>query len=1311
MIIQSNPYLIWQLLPGLILFIIGLYIQSRPVKKRESNVFSALMFSGSLWAVTSAIQLITPNPGWQKFWNNITFLGIMVVPTSWFLLAAKLTGFAQKQIDRNEKWFWAVPFLLYIALLTSNFHKTFFTGHEIIQAGGYAALQNEYGPLFYVHTAYSYMLLLFGMLIIGRSLVKDFKKYGSQAYGLIIGILAPLVGNIYYLFGSVPAGFPDPTPMIFTVTGVSFAWSIFGGHLLEVVPLAHDAIVRKLSAGIIILDAEKHVKDINPAAIKMLGLPAMSYLEFPFNKMLKENPDVTERILASLETQAVGDSEFQADIPETGYSLEVLTSRIKDNLGNLTGWLIQLNDVSEQKQAEANLVTARETLESVLDTLQDSYFESDLTGVITYANSAFCNRVKFSREEVIGKSFRHFTIRESIRDIYQKFNQVIETKTPIGPFKYNYRSQDGQFYIAESIVSPIIENGEVVGTRGLLRDITERLKTEREILEQKDLLDNLLQQSPLAMVINDKDEKVSRVNTAFESLFGYAQKEVLGKSLKDILSTPEILDEIQPPSNLGLSEQVSQIGQRQGKDGRMVDVEIFAAPLFVGGEQVGSLAFYHDITERLKAEAEREKTQHTYRAVLESLQDAYFEVLRTGQFVYVNQALCDWTGYSRDELLGRHFRIVASRKSIRESAQKHEEMFQTGIPIPPYDFIYRRKDKREFTGELMVSPIIDDGKIVGGRGIIRDVSVRLEAEDVLREAKEAAEYRAGELAAINRISETVSQSLDLNTILQSVCVELTRIFEIRNAGIGLLTPDKKGLEIVAFHSVDPEESSALGMILPVDGNRSSRDVLEKKKTIVIQNAQSDPRTEAIAGISRERGTKAIMIVPLLARGSAIGTIGMPAKNPDHAFTDEEVELAETVASQIAAAVDNAQLHKRTELALDIAERDLEIGRQIQSGFFPEKLPKIQGWEIATHFHAARQVAGDFYDVFKFKESQFTAFIIADVCDKGVGAALFMVLFRSLLRAFSEINVTLDNVQEQLLQIVLNTNNFIAQYHGRSNMFATLFFGILDPDEGRLYYVNGGHEPPVILDVEGSITQRLMPTGPAVGMFPGMEFKVEQIQIKKGDLLLGFTDGTTDAKDMEGNVFSEERLLESIAVPWTSTFSMLFELNAALKKHIGEQNQFDDITLISFRRELEQKSPQHAICREATLEELGEMRDFVETVGQYHNLSHDDIFAFKLVVDELCANIIQYGCDEGKQNYISLFFNVESGTARLTIRDDGKHFSIEEARVPDVEADWDEREIGGLGIYFVNELMDNVSYNRENGINILVLEKRMSSSTQ
>ena len=1306
---QTNPYLIWQVIPCVILLGIGLYIQNRPVKKRESNAFSLLMFGGSLWAFANAIQLITPELEWQRFWNGVTYLGIMTVPTSWFLLSVKLTGILRERVEKIEKYLWLVPAILYLTLLTSGFHKLFFTIFQTTAVGGYVALENNYGPLFYIHTGYSYLLIISGIVMLAVSLIAKFKRYGVQAYGLIIGVIAPLIGNAYFLFGSPPAGFPDPTPIIFTVTGIAFAWAIFGGHILEVVPLAHESIVRKLSTGVMILDADKNIRDINDAAREMLGLTSRMYAGDSLTTLVEKNMDVALVVNEALESSLEGDQQIQVAFPSTHKTFDVHISHIGEGTDKTTGWLIQFNDISSEKLAEENVIATQKTMRAILDTLQDSFFEADPKGVITYANKSFITSLGFShREDVQGKNFRNFTDRNSVRYIPEKFKLLYETQQSLEPFEYNYRTKDGRLYIGETTVSPIMEGDQVVGSRGLIRNITTRVKAEREILEQKDMLDGLLQQSPIAMVINDKNNKITRVNPAFEKLFGFSHDEVLGQSLDDFLPPEDLADNRSKTSNANVLKTTASVRKRKTKEGSILDVEIFHTPFHVGGERFGYLVFYNDITERLKTQADLENSQSSYFAVLETLQDPYFEALPSGYLTYVNQAFANFAQYPRSEIIGIHFRKITASKSIRITLEKFKEMYESGKPIPPFEFFYRRKDGAEPPSEIVVSPIVENGQIVGARGIIRDISARVEAEEILRQAKEAAESRAGELSAINHVAEQVSQSLDLKDILGAVCHELTNIFEIRNAGIGLLTPDKSQLEIIAFHAINPEEESALGLFLPVEGNTSSMEVIQSKKTIFIQDAQNDPRTSSISDLSKNRGTRSIMIVPLLVRGEAIGTIGMPAKDPEHVFSNEEIQLAETIASQIASAVDNAQLHEKTELALGAAERDLEIGRQIQSGFFPEHLPEIEGWEIATHFHAARQVAGDFYDVFQFRDSKFIAFIVADVCDKGVGAALFMVLFRSLLRAFSEKYIDKNNVRSQLLDIILSTNNFIAEYHGKSNMFATIFFGVLDPESGTLHYVNGGHEPPVILNKDGKLTQRLMPTGPAVGMFADLDFNVEQVHFDEGDFIVGFTDGTTDAMNASGKKFSEERMIENIAHPWTSIFSMLFELNVELTNHIGDQSQFDDITLISFRRKSPSDAGHHAICRRAEINVLGELREFIESAAVHDGLDQDQVFAFKLSLDEICTNIIQYGYEGREAGMLSLSFDVDDARARLIIRDDGKFFAPDQAQSPDIEADWDERDIGGLGIFFVKELMDNVTYNRQDdNVNQFILEKNLA----
>ena len=129
-----------------------------------------------------------------------------------------------------------------------------------------------------------------------------------------------------------------------------------------------------------------------------------------------------------------------------------------------------------------------------------------------------------------------------------------------------------------------------------------------------------------------------------------------------------------------------------------------------------------------------------------------------------------------------------------------------------------------------------------------------------------------------------------------------------------------------------------------------------------------------------------------------------------------------------------------------------------------------------------------------------------------------------------------------------------------------------------------------------------------------------------------------------------------------------------------------------------------------MEFLGELRDFAESAATHGGLVRDDVFAFKLAVDELCTNIIQYGFEGREPGLLSLSFDMADDCARLIIRDDGKYFSPDQAPSPDIEAGWDEREIGGLGIYFVKELMDNVTYNRPSeNMNELVLEKKLTAS--
>ena len=268
------------------------------------------------------------------------------------------------------------------------------------------------------------------------------------------------------------------------------------------------------------------------------------------------------------------------------------------------------------------------------------------------------------------------------------------------------------------------------------------------------------------------------------------------------------------------------------------------------------------------------------------------------------------------------------------------------------------------------------------------------------------------------------------------------------------------------------------------------------------------------------------------------------------------------------------------------EFELEKGREIQREFLPSHIPDLPNWEIATCFYPAGQVSGDFYDVFMLPDGN-VGLVIADVCDKGVGSALYMALFRSLIRVFAEQAIyctgpgltqiasstgrteTISSLADERmarLEAVASTNNYIANLHGRECMYATLFFGVLNPSTGILSYVNGGHEPLYVINA-GIIKERLKPTGPAVGLMPDANFRSQEIQLEPGDLLVGYTDGVTEARSPEDEIYTRDRLQSLLTQPLKSAAETLERIKTNLFAFIDIAPRSDDVTMLAVQRAL------------------------------------------------------------------------------------------------------------------------------------------------
>ena len=332
----------------------------------------------------------------------------------------------------------------------------------------------------------------------------------------------------------------------------------------------------------------------------------------------------------------------------------------------------------------------------------------------------------------------------------------------------------------------------------------------------------------------------------------------------------------------------------------------------------------------------------------------------------------------------------------------------------------------------------------------------------------------------------------------------------------------------------------------------------------------------------------ILAVPLRS-GQVVGALMLADSR--HPLTREIVEfdayhqqVAESLASQAAVVLNNRLLSER-QAQLMRFKRELEIGREIQLSFLPGRLPAPPGWEIVARFHPALEVAGDFYDVFKLPHGPMVL-VIADVVGKGVTAALFMAIIRSLFRALFQMNyyeaektaagnepgqaqpLSLID-REALVNAVRLTNAYLIANHGDTYAFATLFAGVLNPDDGRLLYVNAGHNPPLLLSANGqggrATREELAPTGPAIGLITNATYKLGEVALLPDDLLFAFTDGVTESRNPAAEEFGQERLEALISIEDGAAEAALAAVEAAVRGHAAGAEAFDDMTMLAVRR--------------------------------------------------------------------------------------------------------------------------------------------------
>lgn len=489
----------------------------------------------------------------------------------------------------------------------------------------------------------------------------------------------------------------------------------------------------------------------------------------------------------------------------------------------------------------------------------------------------------------------------------------------------------------------------------------------------------------------------------------------------------------------------------------------------------------------------------------------------------------------------------------------------------------------------------------------------------------------------------------------------------------------EALESIPIGPGDPLESTLLSIGGPVDLSTLS---LESK---ALQSLRS-------AGVE--------MVVPLIGQGELLGALYLGPRLSDQPYSTDDRRLLSNLASQVAPAMKVAQLVREQQAEAKERERiqqELQVAALIQQTLLPKELPSMPGWQVEAFYRPARAVGGDFYDFVELGGDRL-GFVIGDVTDKGVPAALVMATCRSMLRAAAARHdspaAVLGEVNDKLVPEIPPA------------MFVTCLYAIVDTRAGEIVFANAGHNLPYVRSSGG--VSELRATGMPLGLMPDMEYEEKTHRLDDGDVMVLTSDGITEAHSPEGEMYGFSRLMGQVANK-SAEEDMVSTLVGDLERWTGgNTEQEDDITLVVVRRTASARESARAFSDEG----LGELASFaipsvegneraaiarvVDAVGSL-DLTEAKLEKLKTAVGETVMNAIEHGNEGNPDLDVTVRVAMQGDRLSIRVTDQGGDKPLPETTKPDLEAKVaGTQSPRGWGLFLVGQMVDEVRTESANG---------------
>jgi diguanylate cyclase (GGDEF)-like protein/PAS domain S-box-containing protein len=880
-----------------------------------------LLMTVSAWSMISAQAGLATSA--SQFNLLITLTVICQVSTATLLLTFVLEYTRQDYFLARGRiaLLWLIPLLIAIMALGNDSHQTFWLSPQPATE----STRNILLPgIFYgTYLAYIYLIRFVATLILVMAIVRYPANHRAHANYLLAAAIVSWLAVVVKLpnLDNLPLVWAESLqPIAYALSGIIIAWGIFRHQLIDLVPIIRDTLLDNLLDGIIVLDNQHRLVDINRAARYLLQLDnEKQIIGTQFEQILNHLPEIKQVFTAS-------DMPYQ-DIylpPPADLSLEVMSIPISDRQGQLRGTMFVLHDISSRTRSEAAMRQSEENLRNVFENAPFPIIvTSEEEGYLLYVNPAALRL--YNLEESNLKELRNLYFYQN-PEKRQEIRALLKEQGKIDYLELPLKTSDKQPLWVATSIRKIIYNAE----KALLVsqvDISQQRRNLEELRQSRAQLKNIFEHADAGIYLLDPSEGITFSNERWAELLGESAENLIGKNLSEYIFKSDIPYSRYLFESLiaGEIEKFSLELRYRRANGSLFWGTLSAIPIFDSKDEITSIVvFASDITQKKETENALKESERRFREILEKIYLFAVMLDTQGNIIFCNEYFLNKTGWQAREILGQNWFNIFQAQNAGQTQDEYKRAIQR-------ETIVSRHENEILTSEgnpLLIawSNILlrdANGKVTGSASIGEDITERRQAQQAEREQRLFAE-------ALYDTAAAITSTLEFDEVMDRILENLDAAVETTSANISLLEHGKiRFVRAKGYENYGITNDDILQLKFSFKNLKNMRIMHESKKPICIPDTEKYPdwsKTETSAFI------KSYIGAPIVVKDKVVGFISIDSNIPGF-FNDFHAERLRAFSLQAAIAIENTRLYtsslheleerKRAQASLKRANKKLQ----------------------------------------------------------------------------------------------------------------------------------------------------------------------------------------------------------------------------------------------------------------------------------------------------------------------------------------------------------------------------------------------------